>query len=578
MSRRVAPWPLYLAATLSMLNPVGAAESAASATDGAALRAELARLRGAGAQQEAARLMEEWLQRHPRDERIYLQLGQHYADHHNAAQALATWQRLLQKVPGREDLYRSVSNRVRRLGMNEQALEILVDARAQLDRAAFSWEIAQMHLEAGRYEAGVRSMIEHLKVKPGHRPIVEGYLRSMVSGPSSTRIPTRLLQSLEETARNSLTAGDAADAVSVSQIAAVVAVETGHPEKALGLIEMIHDLPGAAAPIYELASLAEARGYQEEALAAYDLLLQHYPDSHPQRARAQLRRGELLVSRGQPKLAETTYLSLAQGAQGRPEAAQALLRAAELQLEINDDPRTAAATLKRLFDHYQRGGWSQPALALSAECALRLDDLDTYARHLRQRRQQAPDDIGVRFDLARLAYYRADFAAAIGLLDSLVRADPGSDTANDALQLLLLIEAQQSEHEALSMLARAELLERQRRRERAAAAWAWLSANASSEMAERSLWQRAQLREREALDEALGIYEQMLASFPDGRLVLPARLGRARMLEQSGRVPEALKAYEMALLRFPTDPTAPRIRLNIQRLRQATRTTTGDEG
>ena len=564
---------LQLVALVALFSLVGAAnETAATTAETTELRMELARLRQEGKQLQAAELMEQWLQVHPRDERLYLELGQLYADQRDLDQAVETWQRLLRQVPGREDLIRTVSNRCRRAGTDEKALKILLEGRAQIDQAGvLDWDIAQLHMVGGHYEAGIQSMFEHLKAKPRHRPIVEGYLRSMVSNPN-TAASTRLLQSLEQAARGSVAGEDKTtglDAVSASHLAAAIAIEGGRPEMALALIEIIRDLPGAPTAILQLALLAEARGFQREALVTHTLLLERYPDAQPERALAQLKRGELLASLGQADLAETAFLSVAQGAGGERTQAQALFRAAQLQLDKND-LQAASATLTQLFDRYHSDSWLNPALAMRAECALRLDDLDAYALRLRELRERTPDDTSIRFDLAQLAYYRGDFPAAIGLLDSLLRADPGSDLANDSLQLLLLIETHQSEHAALSMLARAQLLERQRSKE-AAAAWSWLSANASAELSERSLWLRAQLREREAPGEALGIYTQMLASFPGGRLVLRAHLGRARTLEKSGRAAEALKAYEMALLQFPADPTVPRIRLHVQRLRQTLR-------
>jgi tetratricopeptide (TPR) repeat protein len=574
MIMRVLVHLMYLSVAVSMLNPAEAAEGATpNAADGTTLRAELARLFHAGKRKEAAELIEDWLRLHPLDEPMYLQLGQLYADQRDSARAVATWQRLLQRVPGREDLYRTVSNRCRRLGLDEPALAVLINGRTQLGEGAFGWEIAQIYMDTDRYEAGVQSMFEHLRTKPGHRHLVQGYLRSKLAT-SGEAASARLLESLAEAVRSSISSGGKSKglgALAVSQMAAAVAVQTGHLDAARGIIDMIRDLPGAPTAIYQLAALAEAEGYQEEAFSIYAMLLEHYPDSNPQHARAQLKQGEMMASRGQPELAETVYLLVAQGASGRPEGAQALLQAAQLQLESRNDPRAAAATLARLFGRYKQGSWLLPALALDAECALRLDDLEAYAVRLRERRERSPDDSDVRFDIARLAFFRADFGDAIVLLDSLVRADPGSDVANDALQLLLLIEDHQSEHRALSTLARAQLLERQRRREEANSAWKWLSANASAELGERSLLAHAQLLEEESQDAALELYDRMLTSFPKGRLVLPANLGRARMLEQKGHDREALKAYETTLLQFPTDPAAPRVRLDIQRLRRALR-------
>ena len=568
---------LAAALSLSMLGP-GKAAAPVAAADAAALRAEVAELRRSGRQAEAAQLLEVWLERYPQDEHAYLQLGQFHADRGDARQALVTWRQLLRRVPGRPDLYRTVSRRCQRAGMDEQALLILLEGREQLDAEdGFSWDIAKLHLDAGRIEAGVQAMLEYLSTKPRHLHIVDDHLRSWVgrhdddSAAGSGRAASALLlRSLEGAARTSLVAGQDSkeiDPVAAAKLVAGVAIEAGLPDRALAQMMAIRDLPGAPAAIEQLALLAESAGYQDQAFQAYSLLLAQNQDS-PHRRRAQLRQGLLLASRGQLEEAEATYLSLARLAGRQPDGAQALYRAAQLQLESRDDPRAAAATLGELLDSHRDGSWFQPALALSAECALRLDDLDGYAARLRELRARAPDDTGVRLELALLAFYRADFDAAATGLDSLALLDPGADLANDALRLLLLIEDHSREPEALSMFARARLRERQRRPDEAAAAWSWLAANASDPLRENSLLAQARLRERETPAEALALYEEMLASFPQGRAVLAAQLGRARVLEQVGRGPEALRVYETVLLQFPADPAAPQIRLDVQRLRR----------
>jgi len=582
------------AAVLVASSAAAADNIAQTPTDATALRSELGRLLTAGKRPEAAQLIEDWLQLNPRDDRMYLQLGQLYADQGDRERALTTWLLMLQRMPGREDLYRTVSNRCRRLGLDEQALTVLVNGRRRLEQEElFTWELAQIHMDAGRYEPAVQSMFDHLAVKgEGHHQLVAGYLRSRVAT-LGTAASATLVRSMVESARNSILGGDAAggSAIAIAKLAAGVAVQTGHPHEALSLVDMIRDLPQALSAMHELASLLEANGYEEKALSVYSMLLDRYPDSHPLHAHAQLRQAEMMEARGQLDMAEAAYLSIAQGRRRGPEAAQAFLLAAQLQFNGGNDPQTAqdppsaapsavrsaaqsaAVTLDQLFTQHEQGSWLLPALTLRAECALRLDDLDTSEIYLQKRLAQAPGDATARFDVAQLAFYRANFTDAATLLDSLVRADPGSRAANDALQLLLLIESHQSEREGLSMLAGALLLERQLQRKEANSAWEWLRTDASVELGERSLLLRAQLREEDDPGEALSLYETVLASFPGGHLLLPAHLGRGRMLELTGHVPEALKAYETALLQFPEDPATPRLRLDIQRLRRTLRPT-----
>ena len=145
---------------------------------------------------------------------------------------------------------------------------------------------------------------------------------------------------------------------------------------------------------------------------------------------------------------------------------------------------------------------------------------------------------------------------------------PGHALANDALELLLVIEDHSWQPEALRVYARARLRERQNRQSEAAADWRWLALNVSGELLEDSLLAQAQLREGDgSLDEAMTLYQRLAADFPEGRHGLEAGLGQARILESRGRRTAALKVYETNLLRYPEDSQAPQVRLEIQRLR-----------
>ena len=166
-----------LALSLLVAGDAGAVgPDAAALAEATALQAEATRLRLAGRQNEAAQLLEAWLRRHPQDELVHLQLGQLHADRGDTGQALATWRRLLRRVPAREDLYLTVSSRCRRAGLDDEALQILLGGREQLaSDGLFGWEIGQLHLDAGRVDAGIGALLEHLRRHPGR--IVPGRCR-----------------------------------------------------------------------------------------------------------------------------------------------------------------------------------------------------------------------------------------------------------------------------------------------------------------------------------------------------------------------------------------------------------------
>ena len=147
---------------------------------------------------------------------------------------------------------------------------------------------------------------------------------------------------------------------------------------------------------------------------------------------------------------------------------------ARLQLEERNDVKGAIATLRTVVESPHRGPWTPQALALIAECSLRLGNLDQSERFLAALEKHDSMIYEARFRQAELHYFRGDFAAADSQLTALSTNDLSHPLANDAFDLLLLLDAH-AQTSALATLSRAQLFERRGHSDDAAAHWTWLA-------------------------------------------------------------------------------------------------------
>ena len=513
-----------------------------------------------GAHDRIEVLLKPWLRAHPDDTGAYLRLGRAYMNLDQSQRALETWHRALERTPNPR-LYQQISNYCREAGLYKTAIQILMDGRKTLrQKQLFEWELAALYLLDEAYVQAIDSYLKHLRENPQRFVSVEHRLVPIAQDP--VRGP-KLLKALKRALKKG------GEPLQISTLISTCALESGVPQtgfEALAAIAArVQDIGPA---LFQFASRCQALGHDEVAIQAYALFAEHAQGS-PQFYRALLQQATLHMRLGNSSRALTLYSQLARQFPHRPEALEALFHLGKIQLEIQGDISGARSSLKTVLQASHRGPWTAKALVLLAECELREDNFQGAEEQLRQLQHQYPASAQLaQFRLAELAYFQGEHEAAIQSLQALLQGDSGHELANDALELILLLEAPQTRPEDLDVLARAQLRERQKRPGAAAPEWARLAANAPPPLRQFGLLARARIHEERRQPEvALDLYENLVMDDPQGLYALEAHMGRARLYEQQGKIDRALKIYETALLGFPDDVRVPAIRLHIQRLR-----------
>ncbi len=435
------------------------------------------------------------------------------------------------------------------------------------------WELCLEHLAAGRYPEAVSAALDYLDSEPQHFPLVESHFEK-IAGAGDGNAPGQLEQRTAAIVGALRTAMDDPDRdpLHAAMLLSAVSLRTGEPESGLEALLEIEKRADIGGALYEFAASCEAAGFYAVAAQSY----QHFSAS-PQgdrryRAGSLLKEAGLYERQGRHDQALSVYRQVAERYPREPESREAIYRQGRLLLLAYGDAETARLLLAPLAAG--RGGYrSADAVLLLAECDLALGDLDAARDRYRALLDASAGDRAARYGLGRLAYLHADFEAALAHFDTLLAAQPGHELANDALEIVTLIEAQRGNEGELALYATSLLYQHQRRHAEAARVRGELYGAAEGIKVRAMLDQARACEARARPDSALAGYAEVAGSFPGRREALTALILQARLLEKQGRSLEALHTWESALLGFPGDARAPQVRLEVQRLRPLYRET-----
>lgn len=459
-----------------------------------------------------------------------------------------------------ESTLRRQVERLQREGEYRAAIATIQKGRQDLgmDRL-LNWKLAELHLLNEDYPKAVEAYLLNLRHEPRRYAQVEGILQSLARKGRADQV-IQLLKSAAEKFEDPLPA---------ALLASSCALEAGDPQTGFEVLGRIAARPEAPDLLFQFASRCEVKGHDLIASRAYSIFADHSPHS-PYIHQALLRRARIEARLGNTDQAIAACRRLAGDFPERPEAMEALLELGELQLEVVKDMDAAETSLRTLLESAPQRHLRAEALSLLSECALRRDDFEGAAARLEQLRRTDPAfAYEAGYKLAELSYFKHDFDAAVEILDPLLQEDHREDLANDALQLLLRIEQHKGQAEALGMLARAQLRERQKRPAEAADAWAWLETSAPKVLRQLSMLVHARIRAaRQQPEVALDLYARMISTYPQSPYILDAQIDRARIYLEQNQVGHALEIFETALMSFPENARIPEIRLQVQRLRR----------
>jgi tetratricopeptide (TPR) repeat protein len=160
-----------------------------------------------------------------------------------------------------------------------------------------------------------------------------------------------------------------------------------------------------------------------------------------------------------------------------------------------------------------------------------------------------------RMELARIAFRRGDFSTAKNDLNSLMMADPGSASGNEAVAMLSLLNRLGEDSLALRALGQADLLILMRNQSEGRKLLDSLTGSANPTVREEALWLEWQVEmDSGELSQALLTLGQ-ISSMKDKALRRDRALYETgRLYQKLGDLKGAIASYEALLQEYPDSP------------------------
>lgn len=502
--------------------------------------------------------------------------------------AMAAWEKALSLRPDAPATYRTVYRTLRNLQRYDQAIGIIENARATLDRPAlFRSELAILYNRAGQHRNAMREYVALLEADPNRIGYVQERLRPFVGEGMGRSASIDVLRTIVEESPLNPT---------YRALLAWLLVEDGNYEAALDTYRALDRLQEQRGRrLYAFAQKAADADRYEVATTALESILDEHPDA-PIAPSAQRALGDT-YQRWAARATDRTIAPDTTGASGRRYAAArtayntflekypdhdevpaVLADLGTLDLDVYRRLDAAQATLERVIERAPKSHFARTAQLDLGRIALLRGEF-SQARLLFSRLVDAlrSGDLAnrARFELARLHFYQNEFDAARSRAEG-VAANTSVDAANDAIRLKGLIQENQgpdSLNVPLRLYAQAQFRERQRRYGDARLPLdSLLTAHPRHPLADDARFQRATLLLAEGdTAAAQSAFSEVPERHPRSPFADRSFFRLAALHEAQGRPEAAAATYDRLLTEYPQSLLAGDARARLRALRQRQR-------
>jgi tetratricopeptide (TPR) repeat protein len=504
---------------------------------------------------------------------LYLKGDQEAADE--------TWDKAVKLAPDKRSTYRVVYHSLVKNRLFTRAIDVLERGREALGRkGAFRQNMARLYGLTGKHEKAIgeylaliknnKDKLSFAKNRLGRNTGKEAALKQYLAGTQSAVREKPLYRPYRE-------------------LLAWLHTEAEQYGKALDAVRAIDRLEKAQGrPLYEFARRMSRAGAYDVALEAYREILNRHPNAAlaPEaryglalmREKWAEKHGERASSDGDAahyEKARDAYRAFLEKHPHHAKRAKAMRRLGRLQQDVFRDFDAAEATLEDVIRRFpdsdaanqaqydlgrlalQRGNLADAKLAFS-----RLAE-DLHSGELAQK---------ARYQLALLHLYRGEFETASSMA-KVLNQNTSRDVANDAIRLKVLLaenKGPDSTNTALRTYARARLLKRRHRHDKALQTLDSLTSTAGRHpLIDEARFLRAQtLRAADRPKEALTAFQQLPMMHPRSPFADRSLFQSAQLRERELDEPQAaLKAYEKLLTTYPGSLLASEARARIRALR-----------
>lgn len=395
-----------------------------------------------------------------------IDIGVVYYNQNNQAGAIKHWNDLLKQYPA-PGTYASVAASMKDSRAFDEALRVYQDGRKRFGQEnLFALELADLHASRLAYEAAADEYLRYLSAEARQLPFVQRRLVELARGSEEAA------QQIEKAVSRHLS--QTSNTTDMRRLLAVILLENKEYARALAEYQTLDKLAGAnntGAEIFNFAEQVRAAGAWDYAEQAYQLILTNSSKS-PYANPAMMGLAECYQQQGKHRLALEALENLISKAGTNvrnPWVLRAMLEQGDIQFTHLKDMAAAIAVYKKIYDTATEPNSKErlDAVFRLGDCHLALGEVAQAVNWYETARRLGGNRPGVgdkvKFALTRLEFYQGRFRNAKNMLEGIVAqpatGNPEESMVNDALEMLLLIEANFADSAgALRSYAHAEFL------------------------------------------------------------------------------------------------------------------------
>ncbi len=530
-------------------------------------------------------LIEDRIKIYPQDINLYGLLGSTYYLRGNDKKAFEIWDSSVNKIPNKDISYRILANYAIERRAFDKAIEYLQKGKAaSQNKIYFSYDLANLYSLTMQFRKAAEEYCTIIAEEPSQLTAIQGRIFAFINKPGALEQTINVVKEWKN------------KKIEFKYLLAALYKEAKDYDKAYDLynnIEREQDRQG-----YQLINFANyLMGEKQYSKAAevYNDVISHFPNSpfissaklgYAKTLEASLNDDSTLNSNdwkpySQPRVIAAYKIDKVIKAfsditllyPNSEITNEAYYRIGNLAFKRKNDPAEAEKYFNKIISVSPSSPLALDAYIGLGNIFIQTGNLDQavleFSKVVENKKSPLDKKNQAKFGLAKISFYKNDFEKSKNILAEIIN-DPGDNSANDALQLSLLLNAAKNDSADLANFAEAELLAEQMKFDKAAELYKKISENPQAFI----LSSFAQVRDAE-MDLAMDSLQTAVMKFSkiadengkniyaDKALYLEAKTYQFGLKD----IAKAIEIYENLLAKFPNSIYLDEVRKTIVSLK-----------
>ncbi len=417
-------------------------------------------------------LLENRIQMNPQDINFYGMLGSTYYTMGNSNKAFEIWERALTVNAGNAAFYRVMANYAIENRAFDKAIEFLeMGKEATNNKQIFSFELANLYSITMKYSSAAEEYLEILKEQPEQLASIKNRISAFINNHGAFEEAVSVIESEKD------------KTIPVLDLLSFIYMQNDEYDKAFEIIKIIDDKSaGGGGSLYNFAQGAYREKKYDTCSEAYELFFERYPNS-PLLPSAKLNYVQALDEKTEKESSSeenswmpltnldtinayrfepvlSAYRDLIEYYPNAEVISAAYYGKAEILYKKFNRIAEAEDLLKKSIQQFPISNGAVRARILMGELMVRenkVDDALGYFNEVIRGRADGFQKNYSRFMIAKVYFWQNKYDPALKELD-LITNDLSDDNANDALELISIINLFRNDSLNLSKFSAADLL------------------------------------------------------------------------------------------------------------------------